>query len=226
MWDLFHEALLKAPDDRSAFLDAACGDEPELRAEVWGPYVFVNADREAASLASQLGALSDALERTGWSTLRYRTTRTWDIACNWKVYAENYLEGYHIPMLHPALNREIALKDYVVEVGEGFAVHRASPRPRVKEPVYEGFWAWLAPNVALNVYAHGMSIERMTPTGPESMRLDYLFFFRDGAEDEREAALAMTRQVTGRVALGFSRMQDPVLSPRAMDLTQMPLARG
>jgi choline monooxygenase len=65
--------------------------------------------------------------------------------------------------------------------------------------VYDGFWAWLAPNVAFNVYAHGMSVERMGPTGPESMRLDYLFFFRDDSDEaaaKREAALAMSRQVT------------------------------
>jgi choline monooxygenase len=69
----------------------------------------------------------------------------------------------------------------------------------MKNPVYEGFWAWLAPNVAFNVYAHGMSVERMSPTGPESMRLDYLFFFRDDSDEtepEREAAIAMSRQVT------------------------------
>ncbi len=53
--------------------------------------------------------------------------------------------------------------------------------------------------VAFNVYARGMSGERMSPTGPASMRLDDLFFFNDGSDDaapENEAALAMTRRVT------------------------------
>jgi choline monooxygenase len=58
----------------------------------------------------------------------------------------------------------------------------------------------VAPNVAFNVYANGMSVERMLPTGPRSMRIEYLFFFRDLGESGRagrEAALAMCRQVTG-----------------------------
>ena len=71
----------------------------------------------------------------------------------------------------------------------------------MKKPVYGGFWAWLAPNVAFNVYANGMSIERMNPMDAGRMRLDYLFFFRDtseAAEPEREAALAMCRRVTAK----------------------------
>ncbi|WP_298191812.1 SRPBCC family protein, partial [Metallibacterium sp.] len=33
----------------------------------------------------------------------------YEIACNWKVYVDNYLEGYHVPQIHPGLNR---LLDY------------------------------------------------------------------------------------------------------------------
>ena len=91
------------------------------------------------------------------------------------------------------------MKGYRVEVGEGYALHFAPPRPSVREPVYEGFWAWLAPNAAINVYASGMSLERMLPTGPDTLRIEYLFFFRDAGETgaaEREAALAMCARVT------------------------------
>jgi choline monooxygenase len=162
----------------------------------WRGFVFVNLDPGASALEASLAPFAEAAAGVSLEGAALHGTESVEIACNWKVYAENYLEGYHIPYLHPALNREVALKDYVVEVGDGFAVHHAPPRPRVKEPVYEGFWAWLAPNVAFNVYASGMSVERMSPMGPESMRLEYLFFFRDGTDEEREAALAMSRQVT------------------------------
>jgi phenylpropionate dioxygenase-like ring-hydroxylating dioxygenase large terminal subunit len=33
--------------------------------------------------------------------------RTYDMKCNWKTYIDNYLEGYHLPSVHPALNREL-----------------------------------------------------------------------------------------------------------------------
>ena len=34
LWDIFHEALEQAPDARSAFLDAACADDADLRQQV------------------------------------------------------------------------------------------------------------------------------------------------------------------------------------------------
>jgi phenylpropionate dioxygenase-like ring-hydroxylating dioxygenase large terminal subunit len=27
--------------------------------------------------------------------------------CNWETYVDNYLEGYHLPSVHPGLNREL-----------------------------------------------------------------------------------------------------------------------
>lgn len=33
-----------------------------------------------------------------------------------KVYVENYMEGYHIPNMHPELNKMVNMNEYVVEV--------------------------------------------------------------------------------------------------------------
>jgi choline monooxygenase len=41
--------------------------------------------------------------------------RTYDMKCNWKTYVDNYLEGYHLPSVHPGLNRELDYNAYVVE---------------------------------------------------------------------------------------------------------------
>ena len=41
--------------------------------------------------------------------------REYVVECNWKVYVDNYLEGYHIPIAHPALYREIDYDDYRIE---------------------------------------------------------------------------------------------------------------
>ena len=40
-----------------------------------------------------------------WRRGRRSCAQTHPIACNWKTYSDNYLEGYHIPFVHPALAR-------------------------------------------------------------------------------------------------------------------------
>ena len=47
--------------------------------------------------------------------------------CNWKTYGDNYLEGYHIPLVHPALSRAIEPSSYTVEVGDGWSATGRSP---------------------------------------------------------------------------------------------------
>ena len=47
--------------------------------------------------------------------MKFSERRTYDMNCNWKTYIDNYLEGYHVPSVHPALNREINYSAYTVE---------------------------------------------------------------------------------------------------------------
>jgi choline monooxygenase len=195
----FDGRLRAAPDfgDAADFDPARIALEP-LRVESWRGFLFVNLDPGAAPLAERLAPFARAAAAVSFEGLAPGGGASHALACNWKTYVENYLEGYHVPYLHPALHREIDVKGYRVEVGEGYALHFAPPRPSVREPVYDGFWAWLAPNLAINVYASGMSLERMLPTGPETMRIEYRFFFREGeaSAEAREAALAMCARVT------------------------------
>ena len=47
--------------------------------------------------------------------LRFSCRRDYVIQCNWKVYIDNYLEGYHLPAAHPSLFRELDYAQYRVE---------------------------------------------------------------------------------------------------------------
>ena len=99
-----------------------------------------------------------------------------EVGANWKVYADNYMEGYHVPLVHPELNREIVAKEYRVEVGDHFCEHSAPTRDG---SVNAGRWLWRFPNLALNVYPDGMNVERFIPLDHRRTLVLYDFFFRD-----------------------------------------------
>jgi len=191
--------LLRTPEfgEAEAFDPADFSLFP-LATSTWRGFVFVNLDPEAAPLARALGRLPALAADLPLESLRPSGGRvSHPLRCNWKTYVENYLEGYHVPYLHPTLHREIVTKEYRVEAAERVVTHHVPPRPRVADPVYEGLWAWVVPNVAFNFYGRGLSVERMLPTGPATMRVEYLFFFAaDASEAEREAARAMCQRVT------------------------------
>lgn len=110
------------------------------------------------------------------------------LAANWKVYAENYQEGYHIPLVHPGLNKQVDARKYEVEVRDGYCVHRAPTRDG---SVTAGAWLWKFPGLALNVYPDGMCVESYVPAGAASTEVRYAFYFADGTPaDEIEASIA------------------------------------
>lgn len=152
-----------------------------LRLELWRGLVFATLDPDAAPLADFVAPLEALLAGRGLGIAGPALRRSHDLACDWKVYAENYLEGYHIGAVHPVLAGELGQAEYRVRVEGDLVVQEAVG---VNDGPQAGVWGWLWPNLGINVYRDGAMIERMTPVGPGRTRLDYLFL-----NDEGEAAL-------------------------------------
>lgn len=172
-------------------------------------------------LAVDLGDLPSVCAHLDWTDTTLAQTARHDLACNWKVYVENYLEGYHIPHLHPALRAGVRMQDYQVAVHDRVAVHRVPTRDGAPST---GLWAWLWPNLAINFYSGGLSLERMDPTGPTTMALHYTYLFAPGISPaEQQAAIDQSTLLTledQRIAeavqqnLETQRVDPGPLSPR------------
>lgn len=161
-----------------------------LRLETWRGLVFATLNADAAPLAAHVAPLERLLTDRGLSIAAPAVRRTHELACDWKVYAENYLEGYHIGRVHPALADELGGAEYRVGVEGDLVVQQAIG---VNDGPQAGVWGWLWPNLGINVYRDGAMIERMTPIGPGRTRLDYLFLNHGGEADLGEALAASDR---------------------------------
>ena len=197
----------------------------EVSAHVWRGLVFA---RAAGPLEGPRPAILDALESQfsdiDLGNMQVERQVSHKLACDWKVYVENYLEGYHIPWVHPGLAREVALRDYRVEVHHAGLMVSHHVNARKADAVNAGRWVWAWPGLAVNVYAHGVCIERMVPDGPGSTRVDYLYLFAPEVGPEaRTRAMEMSTEVTAedvRIVEAVQRnlsggaVPQGVLSPR------------
>ena len=161
-----------------------------IRLEIWRGLAFVTFDPDAAPLYDHVAPLEALLVERGLNIAAPALRRSHDLACDWKVYAENYLEGYHIGSVHPALAGELGSAEYRVRVEGDLVVQEAAG---VNDGPQAGVWGWLWPNLGINVYRDGAMIERMTPVGPGRTRLDYLFLNDGGAGALGEALEASDR---------------------------------
>ncbi len=162
-----------------------------VRLELWRGFVFANLDGTAGPLAELVAPLDGLFEDRGVAVGPATLRRSHELACNWKAYVENYLEGYHIDAVHPALAAEVDTARYQVRMDGSVAVHEV---PTVGG-VNDGLWAWLWPNLAFNVYRNGMMVEHMQPVGHDRTRLDYLYFY-DPETAEMDAVLAASDTLT------------------------------
>jgi phenylpropionate dioxygenase-like ring-hydroxylating dioxygenase large terminal subunit len=145
-----------------------------VRCEEWFNLVFVNLDKDARPLHESLGGLIPQAERFPLQTMKLFERRTYDMKCNWKTYVDNYLEGYHLPTVHPGLNRELDFNAYMVEpyakhVRQWSPIRGAQPgdtTPRRYQESREGLttdYFWAFPNWMLNCYPDNVSLNIVLP---------------------------------------------------------------
>lgn len=156
---------------------------PSFRVEEWLGLVFVNLDPDAAPLLSQLQDLPERLERRGLDSFRLAERKDWTIECNWKVYVDNYLEGYHIPIVHPSLFQELDYSQYRTETRDIYSIQHAPlkrrERLRSQSPDDRAEYFWIYPNLMLNVYPDNFSTNLIVPLSPTRTMTIFEWYFAD-----------------------------------------------
>jgi len=170
---------------------AASDDLPSLALERWGPLRFVSLS-PSVPLAELFAPVT---ERLGWLPVERwevdpASTRIYPVHANWALYCDNYLEGFHIPFVHPALRRELDVRAYRTDLFPHGTLQTgiASGREEVFDlPPGHGdvgeriaaYYFWIFPNLMLNFYPWGLSVNVVEPLGPERTRVVFLAYVAD-----------------------------------------------
>ncbi|MBI3449097.1 MAG: Rieske 2Fe-2S domain-containing protein [Acidobacteria bacterium] len=181
---------------------------PRFRASTWGPLVFVNLDGSAEPLEDWLSDVAGRTAGVDMASMVPVERREYTVECNWKVYVDNYLEGYHIPVVHPSLYREIDYAAYRTEV------YRASSRQIAPlrrsgdlarrfassgEPGDTALYFWIFPNLMINVYPDNFSTNLILPVGPDRTRTVFEWFFREPDAVATREALRRTVEFSDEI---------------------------
>lgn len=173
---------------------------PQVKVEAWGPFVFVNLDPAAPPMReTSYGPIYDEIRAKGFNidAMTQCERRDYDIGCNWKVYVDNYLEGYHLPIAHPGLFKELDYDQYRVDTFRYYSSQYAPIRParpddpRSRDRRYvrtedeaEALYYWIFPNVMLNVYLDNMSINIILPLGHDRTLTIFEWYFEQPGTGE------------------------------------------
>jgi choline monooxygenase len=150
-----------------------------------GPLLFV-ALNPFAPLAEFLQPVTERLGWIDWSAHNFAPERSLDYFVNahWALYCENYLEELHIPFVHPGLNQQIDFSTYTTETFRFASLQTA--RTSDKSAAFSfgdgdiaALYFFVFPNLMLNFYPWGLSVNIVKPLQKDLTKVTYLTFVAD-----------------------------------------------
>ena len=178
---------------------------PRLAVREWQGMVFACVDAAAAPPFEAFVAGIDARlgDARGLAAFGHHRHVGYDVACNWKVYVDNYLEGYHVPHIHPGLNRLLDYRSYVTETADWYSYQWSPLEGGDTYGTGDALYYWLWPNTMLNLLPGRLQTNRVVPVGVDRCRVEFDFYYAAGQADDpsgeararREADLAFSDEV-------------------------------
>lgn len=177
-----------------------------VRTAMWNGCVFVNPSGDAPGLDEWLRPALDRIQHYDLSTMRWAGKLNFDVAANWKLALENYMEGYHVFSVHPSLLRHAPMdvrwsgewrgpafyNDYVApELTEG----RGARLPHfagLGDDARRGLWFLRFPSFAAEVFADQFSVLATRPVAPDRT-IEEIHIFLVGDDAATGASLAEER---------------------------------
>jgi choline monooxygenase len=140
----------------------------------------------AAPLDAFFGEIEQRLGWMPFESFRHDPSRDRDfeVAAHWALYVENYLEGLHIPFLHPALNQVLDMHNYRYELQryanlqlalakDGEAAFEPPPQSPEHGQRVAAYYYWVFPNLMLNFYPWGLSLNLVQPLALDKSRISF-----------------------------------------------------
>ena len=165
-------------------------DLPRIPFETWEKFLFASV-KPFAPLGKFLAETQNIAQNLNLENLRFSAAKDYCVKSHWALYCENYLEGFHVPFVHPVLNQAIDYGSYKTEtfrfssLQTGFA--RSAEDAFDFNKTIAAFYFFIFPNLMLNFYPWGLSVNIVKPLKPNLTRISYLTFVSDESKLNRGA---------------------------------------
>jgi len=158
-----------------------------LTLESWNGLLFARSAEQTITLDALLDGVGETLHgHSSLSSLRFYRRAEYVIKCNWKVYVDNYLEGYHVPLVHPSLNSILDYQQYKTSVRE-FSSLQQSPLS-ADDHSYgiqsggQAFYFFIFPNFMLNILPGRMQTNLVIPISYNETKVVFEYYYEDASK--------------------------------------------
>lgn len=172
----------------------ACDHLYEFPLRKWGPLLFAGLN---PSFDFQ-EVIDKMKERVGFLSIDdfvydASLSKEYSVDAHWALYCDNYLEGFHVPFVHEALNKVLDYGSYATEIYEhcnlqiGYSDKSTETFDLPKDHIDFGknvaaYYYWIFPNMMFNFYPWGLSINIVKPIDINHTKVSFISYVKDASK--------------------------------------------
>ncbi|MBI1807664.1 MAG: Rieske 2Fe-2S domain-containing protein [Ignavibacteria bacterium] len=156
-----------------------------VQLEIWDGLIFVNLSKRKANsptLQSVVNGISERIAPRRLADTKFFRRINYEVRCNWKVYVDNYLEGYHLPYVHPELCTLLDYQNYITEIFEYYSLQHS---PLTGTDTLYGkdggaaLYYFIFPNFMLNILPGRLQTNLVVPLSHNTTRVIFDYYYDD-----------------------------------------------
>ncbi len=162
---------------------------PQARLACWQGLVFVCLDAAAPAFAEVVEGIDARLGGVSLAAMRPERRVVYRVDCDWKLYVDNYLEGYHVRCVHPGLSGLLDAQAYATTLSRWHSL-QASPLDSA-DALYgsgEALYWFIYPNTMINLLPGRLQTNRVLPDGPGRCTVVFDYAYLPGQADPQRVA--------------------------------------
>lgn len=164
-----------------------------VRLDQWEGLLFVSLDDDIAPVSEYFEGIAETIAPADLSEYQHQETVTYNINCNWKVYVDNFLEGYHIPIVHPELAKLLDYGEYVTETADWYSVQHSPFQS--DDNLYQAkngraYYYYIFPNIMLNILPGRLQTNIIRPITPTHTEVIFNYYYQNPDDPKVQEVIA------------------------------------
>jgi choline monooxygenase len=198
--------LKSAPEMQSTTNFEVCQHKlPSVYVTEWQGLVFAAINQPTADIESLFAGIRETIKPIDLNNLTFSHRDEYLVECNWKVYMDNYLEGYHLPHVHPGLNKLLDYRQYKTELSQWYS-YQYSPLESAEDnqaEIYYGegsaHYYCVFPNLMLNILPGRLQTNLIVPVGQSKTKIIFDYFYANTDSDQTKSLIEQDQSFSDEV---------------------------
>jgi choline monooxygenase len=151
-----------------------------IHIDTWQGFILVNLSHSHPPVGEIFKGIHERITPIDLSTMQFHHCDEYLIRCNWKTYMDNYLEGYHLPHVHPGLNKLLDYKSYTTELFDWYS-YQFSPLENAQSFYGTGsaHYFCVYPNLMLNILPGRCQLNRVLAIDHNHCKVIFDYYYAD-----------------------------------------------